>query len=35
MRLGLLTGIDGDWRATLEKVRIAEDLGYERVSSAE
>jgi alkanesulfonate monooxygenase SsuD/methylene tetrahydromethanopterin reductase-like flavin-dependent oxidoreductase (luciferase family) len=35
MRLGLLTSIDGDWRATLEKVKIAEDLGYERVSSAE
>jgi len=35
MRLGLLTGMGDDWRATLEKVQIAEDLGYERVSGAE
>jgi alkanesulfonate monooxygenase SsuD/methylene tetrahydromethanopterin reductase-like flavin-dependent oxidoreductase (luciferase family) len=35
MRLGLLTAMGDDWRETLEKVRIAEDLGYERVSSAE
>lgn len=35
MRLGLLTGMGDDWRETLEKVRIAEDLGYERVSCAE
>ena len=35
MRLGILAGIDDDWRETLEKIKIAEDLGYERVSCAE
>jgi alkanesulfonate monooxygenase SsuD/methylene tetrahydromethanopterin reductase-like flavin-dependent oxidoreductase (luciferase family) len=35
MRLGLLVGIGEDWRETVEKARIAEELGYERVSSAE
>jgi alkanesulfonate monooxygenase SsuD/methylene tetrahydromethanopterin reductase-like flavin-dependent oxidoreductase (luciferase family) len=35
MRLGLLAGMGDDWRDTLEKVKIAEDLGYERVSCAE
>jgi len=35
MRLGLLAGIGDDWRDTLEKVKIAEELGYERVSCAE
>ena len=35
MRLGLMTGFGGDWRATLEKIRIAEDLGYELVAVPE
>jgi alkanesulfonate monooxygenase SsuD/methylene tetrahydromethanopterin reductase-like flavin-dependent oxidoreductase (luciferase family) len=35
MRLGLLAPMGDDWRETLEKVRIAEDLGYVRVSAAE
>lgn len=35
MRLGLLTGMGDDWQETLEKVKIAEDLGYERVSGSE
>lgn len=35
MRLGLMTGFGSDWRATLEKIRIAEDLGYELVAVPE
>ena len=35
MRLGLLTGMDDDWRETLQKIAIAEDLGYERVCGSE
>ena len=35
MRLGLLTGMGDNWRETLEKVKIAEDLGYERVCGSE
>jgi alkanesulfonate monooxygenase SsuD/methylene tetrahydromethanopterin reductase-like flavin-dependent oxidoreductase (luciferase family) len=35
MRLGLLTGMGKDWRETLEKVRIAEDLGYEMIAGGE
>ncbi len=35
MRLGLLAGMGTDWRESLEKVRIAEDLGYELVASGE
>ncbi|MEZ4502541.1 MAG: LLM class flavin-dependent oxidoreductase [Dehalococcoidia bacterium] len=35
MRLGLIAGMGEDWRETLEKVRIAEDLGYERVVGTE
>ena len=35
MRLGLLTGMGANWRETLEKIQIAEELGYERVSAAE
>ena len=35
MRLGVLAGFSGDWRDTLEKVKIAEDLGYELVSTGE
>lgn len=35
MRLGILAGFDGDWRETLEKVKIAEGLGYEMVSTGE
>lgn len=35
MRLGLLARMGDDWREMLEKIQIAEDLGYERVSAAE
>ncbi len=35
MRLGLLMNMGNDWRASLEKVRIAENLGYEYVAGAE
>ena len=35
MRLGVLTGMGSDWRQSLEKVRIAEDLGYEFAASGE
>ncbi len=35
MRLGILAGFSNDWRDTLEKVKIAEDLGYEMVSTGE
>ena len=35
MRLGVIANIEPDWRAALEKVRIAEDLGYELVTSGE
>ncbi len=35
MRLGVLASIGKDWRAALERVRIAEDLGYEHVSAGE
>ena len=35
MRLGILAGAGGDWKDSLEKVRIAEDLGYEMVASGE
>lgn len=35
MRLGILAGFSADWRDTLEKVKIAEDLGYEMVSTGE
>ena len=35
MRLGLLTGMGENWRETVEKVQIAEDLGYERVCGSE
>ncbi len=35
MRLGILAGFSGDWRETLEKIKIAEDLGYEMVSTGE
>jgi hypothetical protein len=35
MRLGLMTGMDDDWRETIEKVEIAEDLGYERITGGE
>ena len=34
MRLGLLGG-DDDWQESIEKVRIAEDLGFELVTSGE
>lgn len=35
MRLGLLAGMGQDWRESLEKVKIAEDLGYELVATGE
>lgn len=35
MRLGILCGIGGNWRETMEKVRIAESLGYEMVATGE
>ena len=35
MRLGILAGAGGDWRESLEKVRIAESLGYELVATGE
>ena len=35
MRLGILAGFSSDWRQTLEKVQIAEDLGYELVATGE
>ncbi|MSP22175.1 MAG: LLM class flavin-dependent oxidoreductase [Dehalococcoidia bacterium] len=35
MRLGLLTGMGGDWRDSLAKIKIADDLGYELVVSPE
>ena len=35
MRLGILAGAGSDWRESLEKVRIAESLGYELVATGE
>ena len=35
MRLGVLAGAGSDWRESLEKVRIAESLGYELVATGE
>ncbi len=35
MRLGVLAGMGSDWRQSLEKVRIAEDLGYEFAATGE
>jgi alkanesulfonate monooxygenase SsuD/methylene tetrahydromethanopterin reductase-like flavin-dependent oxidoreductase (luciferase family) len=35
VRLGLLTGMGSDWRDSLEKIKVAEDLGYEMVVSPE
>lgn len=35
MRLGVLAGITSDWETDLEKVKIAEDLGYEFVGTGE
>lgn len=35
MRLGVLAGIGKNWQQDLERVRIAEDLGYEHVSTGE
>ena len=35
MRLGVLATIGKDWRASVERVRIAEDLGYEHVATGE
>lgn len=35
MRLGVLATVGKDWKEALERVRIAEDLGYEHVSTGE
>src|SRR3990172_2617805 len=35
MRLGGLAGAGSDWRESLDKVRIAEELGYELVATGE
>jgi len=35
MRLGVVAGMGSDWRQTLAKIQIAEDLGYERVTGTE
>ncbi|MCY4144712.1 MAG: LLM class flavin-dependent oxidoreductase [Gammaproteobacteria bacterium] len=35
MRLGILCGIGADWRDTIEKVRIAESLGFELIATGE
>ena len=35
MRLGVLARIGKDWKASLERVRVAEDLGYAHVSTGE
>ncbi len=35
MRLGVLAGAGGNWRESLEKVQIAESLGYELVATGE
>ena len=35
MRMGVLAGAGSDWRESLEKVRIAESLGYELVATGE
>ena len=35
MRLGVLAGAGNDWRVSIEKVQIAESLGYELVATGE
>ena len=35
MKLGVLATMGRDWKAAVERVRIAEDLGYEHVSTGE
>ena len=35
MRLGVLAGVGRDWHESLEKVRIADSLGYELVATGE
>ena len=35
MRIGILAGAGNDWRTSLEKVQIAESLGYELVTTGE
>ncbi len=35
MRLGVLAGAGADWRESVEKLRIAESLGYELVATGE
>ena len=35
MRLGVQSGMGRDWKSSLEKVRIAEELGYEFVTTGE
>ena len=33
MRLGLMAGSGDNWRESIEKVKIAEDLGIEMIST--
>ena len=35
MRIGILAGVGRDWRESIEKVHIAEALGYELVATGE
>ena len=35
MRLGVLAGFSSEWRDTMAKVKIADELGYELVSTGE
>ena len=35
MRLGVLCGIGNDWRESIERVRLAESLGFEMVATGE
>ena len=35
MRLGVIAGAGKDWKQGLERIRIAEDLGYEHVTAGE
>ena len=35
MRLSVVSEMGADWQQTLEKVRIAEDLGFDQVNSTE
>ena len=35
MRSGVLTGMSGNWEQAIEKVKIAESLGYEMVATGD